>query len=231
MKVYFISGLGADKTVFQFLKLNHAEPVFVEWIAPQKNETLPHYALRLKDAYSMPDDAVIAGLSFGGMLTTEIAKVFPETKAILLSSSKTRKEIPPFYRTGKHFTLHKLLSPKMQRWFMLRIKSWFDLKTPAFIKVYEELIANSDTNFNNWAVSALLNWDNTTVPTNITHIHGTYDKILPYKYVSCDYTIQKGGHLMVMEQAQEVSKILNDVIDQYINNSSANKEPANYSKV
>lgn len=217
MKVYFISGLGADKTVFQFLKLKHAEPVFVEWITPQKNETLPQYALRLKHAYNMPDDAFITGLSFGGMLTTEIAKEFPATKAILLSSAKTKKEIPPFYRTGKYFNLHKFVSPKMQRWFMLRIKSWFDLKTPAFIKVYEELIANSNTNFNNWAVTALLNWENTTVPLNITHIHGTYDKILPYKYVTCNYTIKKGGHLMVMEQAEEVSAYLNNVIAQHVN--------------
>ena len=225
MKVYFISGLGADKTVFQLLKLHDAEPVFIDWIKPLKDESLSAYALRLKEAYNIPDDAFIAGLSFGGMLTTEIAKKYPSVKGILLSSSKTYKEIPLYYRTGKYFSLHKWTSPKMQRWFMLRIKSWFDLKTPAFIKVYEELIANSDTAFNKWAVSALLNWNNTVIPANVVHVHGTIDKILPYKYVKCDYTIRNGGHLMVLEQAAEVSGIMNSIIEQYLNVSSSANQP------
>ncbi|MBG9377086.1 alpha/beta hydrolase [Panacibacter sp. DH6] len=225
MKVYFISGLGADKTVFQLLKLHNAEPVFIDWITPLKNESLPDYALRLKSFYKIPDNAFIAGLSFGGMLTTEIAKAFPSVKGILLSSAKTSKEIPFYYRTGKYFSLYKWTSPKMQRWFMLRIKSWFDLKTPAFIKVYEELIANSDTAFNNWAVSALLNWSNKIVPGNVVHVHGTIDKILPYKYVTSNYTIRKGGHLMVLEQAAEVSAIMNDIIEGYLSASSSASQP------
>jgi hypothetical protein len=46
-KVYFISGLGADKRAFSFLDLSFCEPVFIEWIKPLKNETLQGYALRL----------------------------------------------------------------------------------------------------------------------------------------------------------------------------------------
>jgi hypothetical protein len=31
-KVYFISGLGADKRAFSFLDLSFCEPVFINWI-------------------------------------------------------------------------------------------------------------------------------------------------------------------------------------------------------
>ena len=71
MQVYFISGLGADKTVFQLLDLSYCEPVFIDWIKPAKKEPLKAYALRLKAEKNMPDNAVIVGLSFGGMLATE----------------------------------------------------------------------------------------------------------------------------------------------------------------
>src|SRR6478735_7166036 len=128
MKVYFLSGLGADKTVFQFLDLDFCEPVFVEWIAPHKNESLPDYALRLTNYYHIPENAFVTGLSFGGMLTTEIAKKYPTTKAILISSAKTKYEMPPFYRMGKYFSMHNWTSASLQRWFMLKLKDLFGLK-------------------------------------------------------------------------------------------------------
>ena len=214
MKVYFLSGLGADKTVFQFLDLSFCEPVFVEWIAPQKKESLPSYAIRIKDAYNIPGDAIIAGLSFGGMLATEIAKTNPSMYVVLISSAKTKNEFPGFYQMGKFFSVHNWATRDMQRLFMLNIKWLFSLKSPLYIKVYEDLIKNSDTDFNKWAVNALLNWNNMEIPGNIVHIHGTHDKIIPYKNVQCDYTIKQGGHLMVMEQAELVSNIFREIINQ-----------------
>lgn len=212
MKVYFLSGLGADKTVFQFLDLEYCEPIFISWIKPLQNETLVSYALRLKDHYKVSDDAIICGLSFGGMLATEIAKEFSTSKVILISSSKTKYELPPVYRLGKYFSMHNFTPAPIQRWFMLTIKNSFGLKTSRYIKVYEELIKNADVDFNKWAVTALVNWNNTHVPGNITHIHGTTDKILPYKYVKCNYTIKQGGHLMIMEQASLISELLQNII-------------------
>jgi hypothetical protein len=59
-----------------------------------------------------------------------------------------------------------------------------------------------------WALDKITFWKNTTVPGNVIHIHGTADKILSYKYVHCDYTIDKGEHLMVLNRAREVSDAL-----------------------
>ncbi|HVX51837.1 MAG TPA: hypothetical protein VHB48_16870, partial [Chitinophagaceae bacterium] len=118
MQVYFISGLGADETVFGLLDLGYCEAVFIKWIEPLPKESLPHYALRLKEAKNIPGDALIVGLSFGGMLATEIAKVFPQTKVVLLSSSKTENELPPLYRLGRHLPIYKCPPAWMQRLIM-----------------------------------------------------------------------------------------------------------------
>jgi len=213
MQIFFLSGLGADKTVFQFLNLGDHEKVFIDWIEPGKNESLRDYALRLKKNH-IPDDGFIVGLSFGGMLATEIAKEYPLVKAIIISSSKTVYEVPPYYKTGKIMPLHHWVSDEVQRWFMMRMKWFFGLNTNESIKIYEELIRNCNTDFNRWAVNAILNWDNTEVPENIIHIHGTHDKVLPYKYIQrADHIIPKGEHLMVMEQPDILSNLLKETIN------------------
>ena len=87
-KVYFISGLGADKRAFSLLDLSFCEAVFVEWIDPLKNESLKDYAMRLRQ--QIPDyHPTIVGVSFGGMLATEMAKTDEEIKAIIIASNKS----------------------------------------------------------------------------------------------------------------------------------------------
>lgn len=211
MQVYFISGLGADNTVFQLLDLAFCKPVFIEWIKPKPKEPLPHYALRLKEAYAVPDDAVIAGLSFGGMLAAEIAKAFPATKVILLSSAKTKNEIPAFYKLGKYLPMYKWLPAIMQKTIMQALVYRFGVGSKTGRRIYSNVVKRADISFNNWAIWALLHWNNTIIPANITHIHGTADKILPY-CKSANITIPNAGHLMVMENAPEVSVILKRLI-------------------
>lgn len=219
MQVFFLSGLGADKSVFQFLDLSYCSPVFIDWIPPNKNETLQHYAIRLKETL-IPDNSTVIGLSFGGMLATEIVNQYPSVKAILISSAKTKNEIPAFYRAGKYLPMHNLFPGTVHKWLMMKMKNLFSITDEAVLKIYQELIKKSDPAFNRWAVTALLNWNNAEVPKNIFHIHGTHDKVLPYKYVNSDYTVKKGGHFMVMEQAAEISKIIKEIIMGEVVNAS-----------
>jgi hypothetical protein len=39
-KVYFISGLGADERIFQYLNLEGIEPVFIQWLEPFSKEKI-----------------------------------------------------------------------------------------------------------------------------------------------------------------------------------------------
>src|SRR5205085_77479 len=113
-KVYFISGIGADKRVFSFLDLSFCEPIYVDWIQPFKNESLESYALRLRQ--TIPQTApVIVGISFGGMLATEMAKADPNLHAIIISSNKTADEFPKYLRLGRYFPFYKWMPGKMMK--------------------------------------------------------------------------------------------------------------------
>lgn len=212
MQVYFITGLGADRSVFKLLRLNYCEPIFIDWIKPEHKETIQHYAFRLIKAYNIPFNAVIVGLSFGGMLATEIAKAYPAAKVILLSSAKTSGEIPRFYKIGKYLPLYKWAPAGLQKLIMHWLESRFGVNSQQGKAIYRQVVTKADITFNTWAIGALIGWNNKYIPPNVVHIHGTADKILPYKLVKANITLMHGGHLMVMENAATVSNILEELI-------------------
>lgn len=94
MKIYAISGLGADKRVFEHLTLEH-DLVHIDWIKPKPKEPIVAYAKRLIEAYGIDNkgDFGILGVSFGGLIAVEISKLTNPKFTILISSVETRKEL------------------------------------------------------------------------------------------------------------------------------------------
>ncbi|MBI5372191.1 MAG: alpha/beta hydrolase [Sphingobacteriales bacterium] len=210
-KAYFISGLGADKRIFSFLDLSFCEPVFLGWITPEKKETLPHYALRLKDQVR-DESPVIAGISFGGMLATEMAKADPSARVIILSSIKTKTEFPGYFRMGKYLPLYKWSPASLSKKLTLQASAILGGTTPEEKKLLHQIIRESDMDFVRWAIGAILRWENSIVPSNLVHIHGTADKLLPFRYVKADYCIDGGTHVMTLDKHQELSLLLQKLI-------------------
>jgi pimeloyl-ACP methyl ester carboxylesterase len=213
MKVYFISGLGADSRAFNFLDLSFCEPVFINWLTPELNESLASYARRLFTCIN-DEHATIVGLSFGGMLATEIAKHHPNTNVILIASCKTYKEIPGYLRFWRRFPVYKYFSEKSMKRSGKLILNILGSKGEQQQKLQREIIKSSNPTFTKWAMGAIINWKNETVPSNIIHIHGKADKLLPFRYVKADYCIDKGEHVMVMDKAEELSALLKQIITQ-----------------
>lgn len=210
-KVYFISGLGADKRAFSFLDLSFCKPVFIDWIIPLKNESLQSYALRLKEQIKEPGP-IIVGVSFGGMLATEIAKTDSSIKAIIISSNRIKKEFPKILLIGKYIPVYKWVPSSLLKKGTFIRKMFFAPTGEQQKKIFHQILNDSDSKFTKWAVYAIMHWQNDIVPENVIHIHGTSDKLLPYRLVKADYTIQKGTHLMIMNHYNEISDLLKKLI-------------------
>ena len=211
MKVFFISGLGADSRAFNFLNLSFCQPIFIEWPKHSKIDTLESYAQKIFKSIN-DEEAIIVGLSFGGMLATEIAKKHPKTKVILISSCKTYKEIPRYLRFWRYIPLYKLHSNRLKKISGLIPSAVLGVKGIEQKKIQRQILFDSDPAFTRWAIGAILHWKNTTVPQNLTHIHGTADNLLPYKYVQPHHTIHGGAHIMIMDKAREISDLLRKII-------------------
>ena len=91
-RIYCISGLGGNQKLFEKLIVKGYELVPVNWVPFEKKDTLANYAQKL--AKTIPEaNPIILGLSFGGMLTVEIAAQQNVKKALIISSAKSRDEL------------------------------------------------------------------------------------------------------------------------------------------
>ena len=209
--VYFISGLGATKKSFQFLDLSFCNPVFVDWIEPQKKESLLSYANRLR-ATIPEENPLIVGLSFGGMLAAEMARANPGIKAILISSNKTSAEFPAYLRVGKYIPAYKWLPNSLVKNSKFLFQWVFGAKGKEQQAVQLQILKETDMKFTNAAIDMILQWKSSEPAPKVVHIHGTADKLLPYKKIKADFTIKGGTHLMVMDNGKEVTEILRGLI-------------------
>ena len=96
MKIYAISGLGADARVFNYLSLD-IEIIPLEWITPISDESIEHYAERLSDKINKEEPFYLLGVSFGGIVATEISKITRPIATILISSAEVKAELRWIY--------------------------------------------------------------------------------------------------------------------------------------
>lgn len=211
-KIYILSGLGADEKVFRYLDFKDLDVTFVQWIKPLANETIIHYTQRISEQV-LSKNPILIGLSFGGIIATELAKIIPVEQLILISSLKTRAEIPFIYRLVGQLNLHRLIpysflkkDHALNRWlFGVIRKSDKDL--------FKRVLADTDLDFLKWAINIIVTWKNTHLHSHLQHIHGTKDKLLPFKNAEKAIAIENGGHLMVLDKAKQVSEVLHQVIN------------------
>ncbi|WP_291966117.1 alpha/beta fold hydrolase [Maribacter sp.] len=108
MKIYAISGLGADQRVFEHLNLD-VELIALDWITPHKNESIKVYAKRLSEVIETDDEFCLIGVSFGGLIATEIGKILSPIKIVLISSVQTKYELRSIYKWVGNSKIIKLI--------------------------------------------------------------------------------------------------------------------------
>ncbi|WP_395064819.1 alpha/beta hydrolase [Flavobacterium sp.] len=209
--IYIFSGLGADKRVFKYLDFSNYNATFVDWIVPNKKETIEKYAKRLSQQITTKNPILI-GLSFGGIMAVEVGKCIEAEKIIIIASVKTKNELPFYYRFAGFFKFHKLLPTKFMKKANFLSFWLFGISNKEDKKLLTEILKDTDENFLKWAIAIIVNWKNTFVPNNIKHIHGTSDKILPIQFVKSDVKVNNGGHFMTINKHQELNIILNNCI-------------------
>ncbi len=208
MKVYFISGLAADSRVFKNIRLPEGyEIVHLDWIQPHAHETLNEYALRMAERIDMQHPFALLGLSFGGMLVTEIAKKYASVRTILISSVPSYGQLPWYFHVSGRLGLHKLIPVALVKKAAL-MKRLFMVETDEDKQMLKLLIKDSDNHFIYWAMDAILRWRGKDTPFNYIHIHGTRDEVLPVRFTAPTHLISKAGHLMVMNRAEELNRII-----------------------
>ncbi|UEG48762.1 alpha/beta hydrolase [Ferruginibacter lapsinanis] len=209
--IYIFSGLGADERVFQKLDFAGLSVTFIKWITPQKNESIENYATRLLSQIKTTKPILI-GLSFGGMMAIEVAKQIDTEKVIVIASAKTKKEIPYYYRVAGQLKIHTLLPTSILKKPNF-IANWFFGAIGSFDKhLLKIILRDTDPVFLNWAIDKVVRWKNKTKLKNLIHIHGTADRLLPVRFIHCDFKINNAGHFMTLNNAEELNKLIRELL-------------------
>lgn len=214
MKVYFISGLGADRKAFERIKLPDNFTIHhLDWIPPVKGESLNDYAKRLAAGIDTSQPFSIVGLSMGGMIASVMTQFLQPHRTILISSAGCNAEFSPLLRFARAVRIYKLI-PQIFfcRTLLMAGRIVLGGKSKHDKMLMRHFASQTDPWFMKWAIGAILTWKDCKRPKAIFHIHGNADKMLPVKYTKPDFVIEKGSHFMVWTRAGEVSKILAQVL-------------------
>lgn len=220
MKIYFISGMAADSRVFRNIKLPTGfEPVYLEWVPYQSHETLEQYALRMSEGIDRSQPFGLLGLSMGGMMVCEIAKVCKPLFTILISSIPLSGQLPFYYRFLGALRLHYIVPVSFFQKVSI-LKRLFTAETKEEKHILRAMIRSADPGFIKWSMKAILDWRNTEAPDNLIHIHGSRDELLPCRFTQPTYRINKAGHLMVLTRAREINELLERELGKYVRRES-----------
>jgi pimeloyl-ACP methyl ester carboxylesterase len=209
MDLHLISGLGADKRIFQKLALPAIFKIhYIEWSPVSENDTISEYCKRLISQIDLSKPFSLIGVSFGGIVALELSKISNPVQTIIISSFSNREELSGFYRVlnklnlQKHIPVRLLLTPNN---LLYRIFGVFHKDGKLLLK---NILQDTDPNFFRWAINQLFVWDNKWKPKSFLHIHGTADKILPFRKNMDAIPVEGGAHLMVYSKAEIINRIL-----------------------
>jgi pimeloyl-ACP methyl ester carboxylesterase len=211
--IYCISGLGADERAFSKLTVEGYTLHVIQWLKPYPKETIAQYAARMREPIT-EENPILMGLSFGGMICTEIARQIPVQKIILVSSVKSLHELPFWMKAVAKLKLNKVVPLKRTSRFAEAVQNlMLGISTPEEKAIVAVSRKKDNKEYIYWAVNQVINWKNNWQHQSTFHIHGDADRMFPIKRVKATYIIKNAGHFMIMNRANEVSGYINLILN------------------
>ncbi|MFZ4927598.1 alpha/beta hydrolase [Chryseobacterium sp. Mn2064] len=210
MKLYIVSGLGADFKVLERIEFpKDYELIFIDWLIPEKNETFDHYIKRMGEKVDDSEPFSLLGYSFGGIIVQEINRLKSAEKVVILGSIKSDKEKSKFIKTGEITKIPRILPVGLFNDKAGVIQKFFDSKNSKIFQYFKV----RDPYYLKWSVEKVAEWKFEENP-KVIQILGDKDIIFPIKYSNPDYVIKGGTHLFPATKSKEVSKILKEVFSE-----------------
>ncbi len=213
MNVYFISGMCVNCKVFDCIELPPGfERKYMEWRVPAGNESLEEYARTLAEEIDSERLFMLVGYSLGGIVMQEMNKFMRPRRNILISSIKSKEEIPALFRIAKASHIPEYIPKELyvphKNLSGLFIRLVYDMSVEEILRY----VSCTSPEYMKWATCRITTWEPQVLCENLYHIHGTKDQIFPYRLIKDAYTIEGGDHLMVIKRADEVSRIFWEIL-------------------
>lgn len=199
--VYFVPGMAANTTIFENINLpaEQFEVIFIPWKLPKGNETIQQYAKRMAKEVKH-ENAVLIGVSFGGVMVQEMAAFLKLRKLIIISSVKSSSELPRRMKIAKTTKAYKLLPTSWLKDVEKFVKYAFGDNLKRKLKLYEKYLHVRDKGYLDWAIENMMCWERANCDPNVIHIHGDADEVFPVKHIKEYIKVKGGTHAMILSK-------------------------------
>lgn len=199
--VYLMPGMAANPSIFEYIKLPKSEFKihWLEWIIPEEAESLESYAQRMS-LKVVHDYAVLLGVSFGGVLVQEMSRFLKLRKLIIVSSIKTKHELPKRLHLVRKTKAYKVLPTQLLSNIDLLAKYAFGETLNKRVELYKKYLSVNDKRYLDWAIKEMVCWDQDQPLENCIHIHGDNDAVFPKGYLGNYIPLKGGTHIMIINK-------------------------------
>lgn len=206
-------GMAASSAIFEYIKLpeDTFKLHFLEWSIPERGISFSDYAKTMCSKVEF-DDAVLLGVSLGGLLVQEMSKYINVRKVIIISSVKRSSELPNKMLFARYTRIHKLLPTGLVNNVELLAKYAFGESVVKRLALYERYLSIRDKSYIDWCIDKLVNWQQKVPPENLVHIHGEKDTVFPIINIEDCIPVQNGTHTMIIHRAKWFNENLPTII-------------------
>ena len=198
--IYLMPGMAASPRIFEFISLpDEFEVIKLSWMTPKKGKFKCVCPTHVWENY--PQKPYTFGVSFGGILVQEMAKIITCRQVIVVSSVKTKMELSRSMKLAKKTGAHKLLPTQ---W----IKSLESLALFVFgpsirpkVEAYQKYLSERDPAYLDWCIHNIVYWEQAQFDPNVIHIHGDKDIIFPIENLDTSqrfYRLNGATHAMIL---------------------------------
>lgn len=201
--VYMMPGMAADPTIFNRIKLpvDQFQIHWLEWMIPIDRESLESYAKRMI-LNIKHDNIVLLGVSFGGVLVQEMSKYMTLRKLIVVSSVKSKDELPKRMKLAKFIKAYKFAPTQLLSNLDVLKKYSFSDTISKRIDLYKTYLAVNDKRYLDWALKQMICWNQEKPIKDAIYIHGDKDAVFTQSCGGDCIVIKGGTHIMIIFKSQ-----------------------------
>ncbi len=177
---------------------------------PRAGQALAEYAAQVRDEIDLAGPCVVGGVSFGGMLACELARVCSARCVILIASCQNRDGLPSHYRLVE-WVSRVVPAPLIQRRAVLsgRLLSALECIDQRQQELVMQMSRDVAVPQLRRIARMMLEWHPPARwPCPVHHIHGDIDRIIPLRRVKPDEVVVGGGHLINLTHAEQVNHFI-----------------------
>ncbi len=205
-KLILFPGMTPGRRIFQKLAPQLESFEVIDWIAPVCATSISEYAVELIAEYGIDATCDLVGVSFGGMVAQEVARLLGSPLCFVVSSagsssefSLTQRLLARLPQAGDQAIL-TTVGAVAKRW-PSSISSMGTVRARKF--------QGQNGDWFRWAASAALRWRPAPYDqAGVVRIHGDRDRTFPHAVQHADILISGAGHMLALTHSSELARAI-----------------------